>query len=143
MIAEILGKDEAENIFYSSMITNLMMQKDAGFTDKLLGGLGTAATGVAKLPLWLAALGAGTGWLGSQAYSMLKERLAGEDPESDLNEKMKGIYKLGQKELEDSKWMADIRNKRDKLKRGAKKMTVDEYAKEYDELVEALNARRA
>ena len=56
---------------------------------------------------------------------------------------MKSIYKLRRKELEDSRWMADVRNKRDELKRGAKKMTVDEYAKKYDELVEALNARRA
>ena len=39
--------------------------------------------------------------------------------------------------------MAKVRGMRDELKRGYKKMTTDEYAAKYNELMEALDERRA
>ena len=74
---------------------------------------------------------------------MLKENVASDDPKAELNAKIEAMYKGRQKELEDAKWMAKVRGLRDELKRSYKKMTTDEYTTKYNELVAALDERRA
>jgi hypothetical protein len=173
MIDKILGKETAEDIFYSGMITGLLtekqacdilseMEKGAAFSwAKLLaslpGGVKTLGSGlmggakevagvVSKTPglaAKLALIGAGTGVIGATAYDILKENVTNDDPKAELNAKIEAMYRNKRRELDDSKWMTRVREMRDELKRGYKKMTTEEYAQKYNALMEALDERRA
>lgn len=170
MVEKILGKEQTSDIFFASMLTGLLNEKQAAELSErlekeakfdwakfLLGSgkaIGSAVVGGAKETASalagvpgavgkLALLGAGTGILGATAYDILKENVASDDPKAELNAKLEAMYHGRQKELEDAKWMAKVRGMRDELKRGYKKMTTDEYAAKYNELMEALDERRA
>lgn len=169
MVEKILGEQQTKDIYFSAMLTGLLNEKQASELyncieknaainwAKYLGvlkGLGSAAVGGAKetaSALWhipgavgkLALLGAGTGVLGATAYDILKENVSSDDPKAELNDRLEAMYNNRKKELEDAKWMAKVRGMRDELKRGYKKMTSEEYESKYNELVEALNERRA
>lgn len=171
MVEKYLGDEQASDIFLSSMLSRLMTEKQAsdfiGVMEKASAG-GGIATDLAKifgnagkglrgifgtgidfakfLPSslgWTAALGAGSGVLGASAYDIIKERTSHEDPEAQLNEDIEAMYNSKSREKNDSKWMARVRRMRDELRRGYKKMSVDEYAKKYNELIDALDERKA
>lgn len=167
MVEEILGKNQAEDIFVSAMITGLMsekqacglmesIEKNAGAEDvlKFLKGLWGAGTGlvsagwnVAKeFPGMLgltAATGAGLGLLGANAYDAIQKRIAEEDPETTFNEEKENIYKAKERELSDARWMSRARRIRDGLKRAAKSrlVTNEKYRKDYESLIETLKER--
>lgn len=164
MISEILGKQNAEDIFYSSMLTGLMNEKQAeetlheleksggiwkdiwsGTKDVLKGGK-TVFSGLKEIPSifgWTALAGGATGVLGATAYDAIKDSISKEDPEEKFNNDIEALYKSRKKELEDSNWMSRVRALRDELRRGYKKMSTDEYSKKYKELIDALDERRA
>ena len=176
MIGEkYLGRQAAEDLYYASMLTASMtekqaaelfglMEKDAfGFADALswLKGVGSKAIGgiglmsgalgkgveyAAKIPpalAWTALLGSSAGVIGSMGYDVMKERLAGDDPEAKYNSDVEAIYKSKNRERDDAAWMAKARNKRDDIKRRLKKMTPKDYSREYNELMDILNERKA
>lgn len=166
MVEEILGKRQAEDIFFASMLTGLMnekqasdmlaaMEKDADIdASKFFRGLlkavsGTASAGwdVAKeMPSTIgltAALGGGLGVLGANAYDSMKKRLTKEDPDTELYNEKERIYALKERELKDSMWMTRARRIRDALKRAAKDKSVTNkrYKKDFDTLLETLEER--
>jgi len=166
MVEKILGSQQTSDIFYSALLTGLLNEKQAaelaenlekkaafdwlkflhGAGSAVVGGAKDTASALAKIPGAvgkLALLGAGTGIIGATAYDVLKENVASDDPKAELNAKIEAMYKGRQKELEDAKWMAKVRGLRDELKRSYKKMTTDEYTAKYNELVAALDERRA
>lgn len=170
MVEKILGSQQTSDIFYSAMLTGLLNEKQAAelaenlekkaafdwakfllasskaIGSAAIGGAKETASALAKVPGAvgkLALLGAGTGIIGATAYDVLKENVASDDPKAELNAKIEAMYKGRQKELEDAKWMAKVRGLRDELKRSYKKMTTDEYTTKYNELVAALDERRA
>ena len=173
MVEKYLGDEQASDIFLSSMLAGLMTEKQAShFVEgmkkesasggggnaaalaKIFGNVGKGLRGIfgtgidfAKfLPSslgWTAALGAGSGVLGASAYDIIKERTSHEDPEAQLNEDLEAMYNSKSREKNDSKWMARVRRMRDELRRGYKKMSVDEYTKKYNELLDALDERKA
>lgn len=99
---------------------------------ELLSAAGTAAT-----------MGAGSGVLGALAADVIKEQLTREDPKVKLSGKLEKLYAGKSRELDDSQWMARVRAMRDELRRGYKKMTVEEYRDKYNNLVKALDERKA
>ena len=168
MIEKYLSRQEAEDIFYSAMITGIMsekqaeclcddMEKSAQVLDTLkrIGGvLGAGVTNIGgavkeivkespSALAYLALTGAGAGALGATAYDMLKENVTNVDPQEKLNAKLEALYRVKKKELESSNWMSRVRTMRDDLKRNYKKMSTEEYAKAYKALEDALDERRA
>ena len=170
MVEKILGKEVAEDIFYSAMLTGMMTEKQAEELDagmekeaawpalvKALGvlkGLGHTAIGttekgvgaLSKIPgigMKLALIGAGTGVLGATAYDIIKENVTNEDPKAELDAKLEAMYRGKQRELEDAKWMTKVRNMRDDLKRNYRKMSTKEYTEKYNALISALDERMA
>lgn len=166
MVEKYLGKEQADSIYMSAMITGLMTEKQAGdLCDKLekrssvpemlkdifsnaYKGIVTPvkdlyATGFAGLKGLglLATLGAGAGVLGSSAYDVIKERISEEDPETKFNNEVEAVYNNRKRELEDQKWMSKVRSMRDELRRGYKKMSTEEYAAKYQKLQDALDER--
>ena len=160
MVEKIIGKRQADDIFFSAFLTGLMTEKQADCVIrkmekrsfdvmKFLGGLYKGTVGAAKSTIsaipptigWTAALGGATGVLGATAYDVLKERLSGEDPETKFSNEVEAMYANKKRELDDARWMDRVRGMRDELKRGYKKMTPKEYRKKYDELMEALDER--
>lgn len=166
MVDKILGKENADDIFFASMLTGLItekkaneiiheMEKDAFSVAKFLAGLKTAGrtalagasglvdavTAVPKGIMNLVAAGAGTGALAGGAYNILKDSLQQEDPKTKMNRKIEAMFKNRKRELEDAKWMDRVRLMRDELKRSYKKMTPEEYRQKYDALVAALDER--
>lgn len=89
------------------------------------------------------AMGAGTGVLGALAAEAIKEQLTREDPKAKLSGKLEKLYASKSREVDDSRWMSRVRAMRDELRRGYKKMTVAEYTDKYNNLVKALDERKA
>ena len=170
MIREILGEQQADDIFFSSMLTGILNEKQAAdmlecleknaalnwkaaiigalkpIASALSGAAGHLYSAATKAPDAigkLALIGAGTGVLGATAYDVVKENVSSDDPESELNAKIEAMYNGRKKELEDAKWMEKVRGMRDELKRNYKKMTTEEYESKYNKLMEALNERGA
>lgn len=168
MVEEILGKQVADDIYNASRITALMTEKQAEEVAALIEkdafslkdlvtalktvGKGTVAAGTGVLDLikaapksigYLAMAGAGTGALGGAAWNTLSGSMAKEDPREKLNARIESMYAIKKRELEDAKWMDKVRSMRDELKRGYKKMSVEEYSKKYNDLVAALDERKA
>lgn len=160
MVEKILGKDQARSIYVSAFISGLLTEKQAESVldrmekkswdwQKVLSGIFNTATDTTKKTLesiiptigWTAAIGGGVGVLGATAYDALKERLTNEDPETKFNNDIEVMYENKKREIDDARWMDRVRAMRDDLRRNYKKMTPKEYAKKYDELVEALNER--
>lgn len=158
MVEEILGKQAARDIFFSSMLTGLLsekqasdiMEKDAGsavkdIMDIVGGGFGFLGKTIKSIPPalgWTALLGASTGGLGAMAYDALKERVTHEDPEAKHHADIEAFYTGKNRELEDARWMARVRAKRDRLRREGKKMDSDTYEKEYNSLLAELDKRK-
>lgn len=170
MVEKFLGDEQASDIFLSSMLAALMTEKQAaefvGGLEKtaaggggsktfsnIAGGLGKFVNGLTGAGIklfkfipsslgWTAALGIGAGALGESAFDIIKERTSHEDPEAKLNEDIEAIYNSKTREANDSKWMAKVRKMRDELRRGYKKMSVDEYTKKYNDLMDALDERK-
>lgn len=109
-----------------------------GAGEKSLGLLSGTAGLVGKTAL----LGTGAGFLGANAYDIIKQHVTEEDPETELKNKIEAIYAAKKRELEDSRWMGRVRKMRDELRRGYKKMTTEEYAEKYKELSDALDERK-
>lgn len=166
MVEKILGKEQADDIFFSAMLTGLMNEKQAseladsldkqaafdwrkfltGTGSAIVGGAKDVFSGISKTPGALgklALIGAGTGVLGATAYDIIKDNVTNDDPKAELNAKIEAMYNSKLRELDDAKWIAKVRGMRDELKRGYKKMSTEEYAKKYNELIEALEERRA
>lgn len=164
MVEQYLGKEAADNIFFTSMLSGLIpekqacelavgIQKGAQVMDalkKAIGALGTVGSGalttVKSIPQILAGTalgGAATGALGATVYDILKERVSQEDPEAKFNSDIEHLYTHKKREIEDARWMSRVRALRDELKRGYKKMTTEEYATKYKALTDALNERSA
>lgn len=89
------------------------------------------------------AMGAGSGVLGALATDVIKELLTREDPKAKLSGELEKLYASKSRETEDSRWMARVRAMRDELRRGYKKMTVAEYTDKYNNLIKALDERKA
>lgn len=165
MVEQILGRKNAEDIFFSAMLSGMMPEKQAseflGGTEKdaavgilnwlkyiggLASGAGSAAVGTLKaIPPTLfntALLGASAGGLGAMGYDVLKDRVSQEDPETKYNNEIEALYEGKRRELEDSKWMAKARAMRDELKRGYRKMTTEEYSKKYNALIDLLEEKK-
>ena len=157
MVEKILGDRQAKDIFFSAMLTGILtekqaasvMEKDASLWKDILdtvgGGLGFAGKTISKIPPtlgWTALLGASAGGLGAMAYDAMNERVSQEDPEKKFNDDLEILYKGKKREIEDAKWMARMRAKRDKLVREGKKMDPDTYKKEFDDLVSGLDERK-
>lgn len=164
MVEQYLGKEAADNIFFTSMLSGLIpekqacelavgIQKGAQVMDalkKAIGALGTVGSGALttakSIPPILAGTalgGAATGVLGATVYDILKERVSQEDPEAKFNSDIEHLYTHKKREIEDARWMSRVRALRDELKRGYKKMTTEEYATKYKALTDALNERSA
>lgn len=162
MVEKILGKKQAEDIFFSAMLTGLMTEKQAseliekyaaGKLDVLKyisgivgGGLGMVKDTAKLVPPalgWTSLLGASAGGLGAMAYDAAKERVSQEDPEAKFNADMEAFYAGKKRELEDAKWMARVRARRDRLKREGRKMDPSTYEKEYNKLISELDERKA
>ena len=166
MVEEIIGKQAAADVFFSSMLSSMVNEKTA--SDIVLGmekrskadlldwlkGIGGAAshalgfgvdTAKAIPPTlgWLALLGASAGGLGAMGFDVIKDRVSKEDPEAKFNEELEATYAGKERESKDAKWMSRVRSMRDELKRGYRKMTSSEYAKKYKELVSALDEKRS
>jgi hypothetical protein len=160
MVEQILGKRQAEDIFFSSMLTGLLnekqaseiMEKSAKSLDviKYLTGLVGSGLGMVKDTVkatppalgWTALLGASAGGLGAMGYDAIKERVSQDDPEAKFNTDIEALYSGKRRELEDARWMARVRAKRDKLKREGKKMDPDAYEKAYNSLVAELDSKK-
>ncbi len=160
MVEQYLGKEAADDIFFMSMLSGLIpekqacelaigIQKDAGVMDalkKAIGVVGAIGSGAKSIPPILAGTalgGAATGVLGATVYDILKERVSQEDPEAKFNSDIEHLYTHKTREIEDARWMDRVRAMRDELKRGYKKMTTEEYATKYKALMDALNERSA
>lgn len=158
MIEKFLEEGQAESIFKAAMLTGLMSEKQAadllGEMEKnaqwgavvdagksLLSGIGTVVSKIPGTVLTTGTLGAISGVVGASAYDAIKDRLTQEDPESKFNSDMEALYVARTRELEDAKWMAAVRDKRDKLKKGRKKMSPEEYSAEYNKLLDMLRER--
>lgn len=170
MVEKILGKRQAEDIYFSAFLSGLLAEKQASIIStemkkkaagdkfswmKLLKGLGGAigtAGGAAKegvkavgeIPKilgWTALLGGGTGALGAYAYDVLKNNVSREDDETKFNSELEAVYANKKKELESANWMRKVIAMRDDLRRSYKKIPTEEYKKKYDALVEALDER--
>lgn len=161
MVEEILGRKQAEDVFFSAMMSGMLTEKQAcEFMEKkakgkldavkyLLGLVGSVGGGIADtvkaIPPalgWTALLGASTGGLGAMAYDVLKDRVSQEDPESKFNADMEAMYSAKERELKDARWMSKVRAKRDRLMREGRKMDPDEYAKAYGSLVSDLDEKK-
>lgn len=162
MVEQYLGRETADDIFFSAMLSGMITEKQASdlaegihksaqvvdALKKAIGALGTIGSGalttVKSIPPVLggAALGgAATGALGATVYDILKERVSQEDPEAKFNSDIEHLYTHKKREVEDARWMDRVRAMRDELKRGYKKMPTEEYASKYKALMDALNER--
>ena len=164
MVEQYLGRETADDIFFSSMLSGLLPQKQASdmiqsfqkeadnnwlkwldlIGSGITGGLGHVWDAAKSIPpaLGYTALGgAASGVLGATVYDILKERVSQEDPEAKFNSDIEHLYKHKKREIEDAKWMSRVRAMRDELKRGYKKMTTDEYTTKYKALMDALDER--
>ena len=159
MVEQYLGKETADDIFFSSMLANMLnekqaseavegIQKGAQVLDELTNAFRTighgAMTTLKSIPPAVGGFalgGAATGAIGATIYDILKERVSQEDPETKFNSDIEKIYRHKKREIDDSRWMDRVRSMRDELKRGYKKMTTDEYASKYKELMDALDER--
>lgn len=145
-LSEYLDKEAAAGAEPSFNLLKFLIGSGKAIGSAAIGGAKETANALAKIPGAvgkLALLGAGTGVLGATTYDILKENVSSDDPEAELNAKIEAMYNNRRKELEDAKWMAKVRGMRDELKRGYKKMTSEEYESKYNELMEALDERRA
>jgi len=169
MIEDYIGKEAAEDIFVSSALVNSMSEKQADacielmekkafmksvakFLKSLAGGIwnvGGKAINVGANILkstpgiigGTALLGSGAGILGANLYDVLKEQVSHDDPEEKFNEEVESMYLAKSRELDDEAWMNDVRNMRNELIRGYKKMTAKEYREKYDELMSKIEER--
>lgn len=168
MVEQYLGKEAADDIFFASMLSGLIPEKQAcelaigikkeaiswGAISKAIGSIGASIgsgaghvlKGVKTIPPAIghtALLGGATGVLGATIYDIIKERVSQEDPEAKFNSDIEHLYMSKKRETEDARWMDRVRTLRDELKRGYKKMTTEEYAQKYKALMDALNERSA
>ena len=165
MVEQYLGRETADDIFFSAMLSGMIPEKQASdlaegihkgaqvmdALKKALGALGSigkgfgyAADAVKTIPPVLGGTaigGAATGVLGATVYDILKERVSQEDPEAKFNSDIENLYTHKKREVEDARWMNRVRAMRDELKRGYKKMPTEEYAAKYKALMDALNER--
>lgn len=145
-LSEHLDKEAQAGAAQSFNWWRFLLGSGRALGSAAIGGAKETASALSKVPGAvgkLALLGAGTGILGATAYDILKENVSSDDPKAELNAKLEAMYNNRKKELEDAKWMAKVRGMRDELKRGYKKMTSEEYESKYNELMEALDERRA
>lgn len=145
-LSEYIDKEAQAGATPSFNLWKFLLGSGKAIGSAAIGGAKETASAFAKMPGAvgkLALLGAGTGILGATAYDILKENVSSDDPKAELNAKLEAMYNNRKKELEDAKWMAKVRGMRDELKRGYKKMTSEEYESKYNELMEALDERRA
>lgn len=136
-----LSKEESEAVFKSGMMS-VFNEKRAGLGDigeSIWGLIGNSAGLIRDLGIY----GTMTGALGGVGYNILKERLTEQDPKDEFNRKVETVLANRKRELEDMKWMSRVRSMRDELRRDYKKMTPEEYSKKYNELVAALDERKA
>lgn len=161
----LLGKEASDRLFRAGVasvasdgrVMGILsaMEKGAG-SGAVLAGLwealkgikevakGTKEVGESALKMIppVAAVGAGTGVLGTMAYDALRQRLEQDDPEARLNADIDAMYSRRGRELEDAAWMARVRGMRDELRRGYRKMPTGEYAARYRALLDALDERK-
>lgn len=163
MTAEYLGKEQANELFSAGFMdamfdAKLEKKAEAGLTwAKVLSALkgagkagasaGAGATEIvskliSSIP-GLAISGMGVGALGAIGYNTVKDQLTERSPKEELSAKLDAMYENRTKELESDKWMDRVRSMRDELKRGYKKMSVEEYSAKYKALVDALDERKA
>lgn len=117
-------------------------EKRADILGDVVNGITTVGKGLAGLPkdiFWGGALtGLATG-VGAQAIT---EHLTKESPEEELNRTLEAMYAAKRNEVADTKWMSKVRAMRAELMADRKKMSVEEYTKKYNALVDALNERK-
>jgi len=166
MVEKYLGKEVADDIFLSSMISSLLTEKDAEVHDGtekramnsaevwnilkgVMSGAQTATGGIANvikaIPSaigWTALAGGTAGALGSTAYDVIKDRVSRDDPDASFNAEMESMYSGKKRELDDAQWMSRVIAMRDDLKRNYKKMTTEEYAAKYKALSDALDEKK-
>lgn len=145
MIEKYLSKEEADAVFKGG-IMSVISEKRAG----ILGDIKDAGTSLLSLGQHgvgmvrdLGIYGVLTGALSGAGYNIVKDKLTEQDPRDEFNRKVEKILASRKRELEDAKWMTKVRGMRDELRRDYKKMTPEEYAKKYNELVSALDERGA
>lgn len=166
MVERYLGKKQAEDIIFASMLTGVMtekqaqdsldgMEKDAFSVVRFLAGLRTAggvatagASGLLKAVTAipnsiknLTSAGILAGAVAGGAYNTLKDNMQQEDPKTRMNRKIEAIFRNRKRELEDAKWMDRVRSMRNELKSSYRKMSPEEYREKYDALVSALDER--
>ena len=86
-------------------------------------------------------LGAAVGSAAGFGYDAIKERMSQVSQEEKDNMAREALFYIQNKELEDAKWMRKAREQRDNLKRNKNKKTPEEYAKNYQELLDTLKER--
>lgn len=159
MVEKYLGQEQADEIFsagFMDAMSDAVSEKRASWAKVLafLKGAGKATVGVgghavdaahkiiSTVP-GLAVAGLSTGALGAIGYNAIKDNLMENSPKEELDAKIDAMYSNRTKELESAKWMDRVRAMRDELKRGYKKMSVEEYTQKYQALVDALDERKA
>lgn len=158
MVEEILGKDQALDIYRAGKVYGTIEKK--GFIPELKAlwnagkesvgaGANVAGAGVSAgknlidFAMKLGLYGLGTGTVAGVGYNLVKDRLEQESPEEEYNRKLEAMYKARSRELDDSKWIRKVKAMRDELKRGYKHMTTKEYTEKYNALLDALDERSA
>lgn len=154
MLERIIGAEAAGDIMFAGMLSGMQNEKQAesaieslekqAFNPiEFIKGLWNA--GAAALSMYPKAVvaGLGTGAVAGAAYNTIKNRMASDDPQARLNNRIEALYVNKKRELDDAKWMSRIRSIRDDLKRGYKKMPAEEYEAKYNELVSALKEKES
>ena len=141
MSEECLSKELAETMFMAGVES--VMSKKASPVSDIGNGFAALGRGGASLLKDLGIYGVMTGALSGAGYNLIKDRMQETSPKDEFNRKVQAMIASRKRELEDAKWMERVRGMRDELRRNYKKMTPEEYSKKYNDLVSALDERRA
>lgn len=116
---------------------------DGNSVGKILSGAADTAGAVKDSLLSALLFGGGVGALAGAGAYAINKRLAGYgSEEEDYNDRIAAMYENKTKEIADSEWLTRVKALREDLRNGYKKMTTEEYAKKYQELIDALDERK-
>lgn len=136
------SKEEYDKAFASGF-KSVIAEKQAGILGDIAHGGKAVLTGLAGLPKDLMLYGSLAGLATGVGSQMLVDQLTQESPEEEINRTLESMYSARNKEKSDAMWMNRVRAKRAYIKANLKKMSVEDYTREYNELVEALKERNA
>jgi hypothetical protein len=142
MVKRYLSEEEVGRI-YDAGFSSGCMEKDASVLDEIVGGAGDVIMSIPTAIASLLALGVGAGALSGVTYNIAKNRLSASASEKeDEMTKKTLLYNSKNKEMEDARWMNDVRDMKAELVKGMKKMTPEEYRTKYETLSRLIDERK-